>query len=105
MNTRELLWRRSAWRCEIRAHRDCTGEATDWHHRQRRREGDDSAANAVHICRTCHQHVHANPRSARGNGWIVSAWADPAATPLYRRGRWVRLAGDGSLHPAGEDRP
>lgn len=97
--TRELLALRSATRCEIAA-AGCTQVATDWHHRQRRREGDDSIVNALHACRWCHRHAHNHPAQARDYGWIVSAWARPAETPVRRRGRWVLLTPDGRFDPA-----
>jgi 5-methylcytosine-specific restriction protein A len=98
---RDQLGARSRWRCEIHAP-GCTADATDWHHRQRRREGDDTLPNALHACRACHRHVHTNPGSARAHGWIVSAWSDPATTPVRCRGRWVLLTPDGSLEPTTE---
>lgn len=78
---------RSAGRCELRATSDCTGVATDQHHRKRRRDGGHGLANVVDACRPCHTHAHAHPRQARDMGWIVSAFeVDPAMVPIRRIG-------------------
>lgn len=93
--SRDTVAARSQGRCEIQAPGPCTGAATDWHHRQRRREGDHSPANGLHACRRCHRLAHDRPELARSFGWIVSAHANPAEAPLMLRGlRWV-LLGDG----------
>lgn len=104
MTTRELLAARSAYRCEARTI-DCAGDATDWHHRLRRRDGGDDITNALHLCRPCHALIHAHPRMARVAGWIVSAWGDPDTTPVRVRGRWVYLTPDGGRDPAPEPAP
>jgi hypothetical protein len=55
----------------------------DHHHRKlRSRGGGDSAANLVAICRRCHNWIHANPRQASVDGWMVHEHLDPATTRL-----------------------
>jgi hypothetical protein len=73
----------------------CTGPATDLHHRQRRRDGGHNPVNCLDLCRACHGHAHAHPVIAREHGWIVSAFGDPATTPVTVRGRRVLLEADG----------
>ena len=102
--TRELLWHRSGWRCEIHTE-GCAGDATDLHHRQRRGCGDDTITNALHVCRPCHMHAHAHPVEARANGWIVSSYYSPASQPVRIRGRWYLLRDNGSKDPAPDDGP
>jgi hypothetical protein len=91
--SRDLLAARSGGVCEVQAPGPCTHTATDFHHRQRRREGDHSVTNAIHACRRCHRLAHDRPELARAFGWIVSAWSAPADTPLMLRGeQWVLLS-------------
>lgn len=101
--TRALVALRSERLCEIGRAPHCTWQATDWHHRQRRGEGDNTITNALHACRSCHSHAHAHPAAARAAGWIVSAWADPELTPVLRRGRWVLLDRTGGFAPAPQE--
>lgn len=81
----------------------CSGRATDSHHRRRRREshGSDahSPANIISLCRVCHAWVHANPRAAREQGYIVvSSEPDPGSVPVWHViYRWVRLHDDGTF--------
>lgn len=56
-----------------------------WHHRRSRSVRDElthSEFNGVLLCSTCHNWVHANPFLARGQGWIVSRYADPRTIPI-----------------------
>lgn len=101
--TLTLLTRRSGGTCEALATARCTGQATDGHHRQRRREGNDTITNALHLCRPCHSWAHAHPTRARLFGWIVSAWAHPAEVPVHVHGRRVLLTPDGGLEPAPDE--
>lgn len=96
--TREAVSSRSR-NCEIGT---CTELATDMHHRQRRREGNHTPANALHLCRAHHSWVHAHPAQARASGWIVSFAADPAVEPAVVRGRLVWLTDDGRYVDAGQ---
>ena len=93
-DVRETVARRSRGVCELRL-TDCTGQATDMHHRLRRREGNHTAVNALHCCRRCHQDAHASPKIARVAGWIVPSWDDPATVPVRIRSREVWLTDDG----------
>lgn len=43
-------------------------------------------ANLVSLCRTCHNHVHANPAESYEEGWLVHSWSDPADVPLKNPG-------------------
>lgn len=90
---RDAVAARSGGRCEIQAPGPCTGQATDVHHRLRRRDGGHDVDNLLHACRHCHGKAHAHPELARAFGWIVSAWSSPGTTPLMLRGdRWVLLS-------------
>lgn len=51
--------------------------ATDMHHRKLRRHGDHAPANLVHLCRACHNAVHADPKAAHAAGFIVWRHEDP----------------------------
>lgn len=75
--------RRSGGRCEVQS-RVCTGKAVHLHHRKLRRHKDHSEANALHACRACHDHIHANPSKAYLMGWLVHEWLDPADVPVKR---------------------
>lgn len=65
---RAAVRQRSRGRCE----RCRIAVATDMHHKRRRREGDHSAENAAHLCRSCHRFLHEHPRQAKAEGFIVS---------------------------------
>jgi hypothetical protein len=71
-------------RCMVRT-------ATDMAHRMPRASGGHSTVNIAHLCRTCHQWCHANPKQARLQGWIIAAHrkikpSDVAAIPMLRTG-------------------
>lgn len=55
----------------------CGAEATDIHHRTRRRDGGHALSNMVRLCRLCHQWVHAHPKAARRFGFIIPALRRP----------------------------
>lgn len=74
-------------------------ESTDFHHRQRRREGGHTIPNALMMCRSCHSRVHNQPKWARENGWIVSVSDDPAVIPVKYQGRFVVLDHHGNVTP------
>ncbi|MGY1773534.1 hypothetical protein [Blastococcus sp. SYSU D00813] len=98
---REAVAARSGGRCEAAIDGVCLGPAGNVHHRRRRGVGDDPHAvhNLLHLCGSgttgCHGAAHRQPALAMHFGWIVSAYADPAAQPVQVRGRWVRLTGGG----------
>jgi hypothetical protein len=75
-----LLLARSRARCEVCGH--TIGVGVERHHRQRRAVGGDRLANLLYLHRHCHAWVHAHPADARAAGWIVSAYGDPATTPV-----------------------
>ena len=94
--SRDTVTARSQGVCELQVPGPCTRQATDMHHRQRRREHrDHRPVNLAHACRRCHRVTHDRPELARAFGWIVSAFAVPDEAPMMLRGdRWV-LLGDG----------
>ncbi len=96
-DSRPVVKGRSGGMCER-----CGAErATDMHHRQLRRHGDHLPANLVHVCRTCHNAVHADPAKAELAGFIVPSWANPRQCPI-KHSVWgrVRLDDDGGWTPA-----
>jgi hypothetical protein len=52
--------------------RDCTGRATDRHHRLPRAQGGgDEAANTIDVCRSCHiDGIHGHPAEAYALGLL-----------------------------------
>lgn len=99
---------RSGGRCEAALPGVCTVNATDVHHRRRRRDGGHEVANLLDLCRACHRWAHDNPARARELGVIVSVYADPARTPAFLPSRftgarvWVQLTEDGTYLIAAE---
>lgn len=64
--------------CEARCHDGyCDPEtgriynATHMHHIRRRRHGDHSAANLLHVCAWCHQWIHEHVAEAKQKGWLA----------------------------------
>jgi hypothetical protein len=84
----------------------CGGRGNEWHHRRRRGVKDEhthAACNGITLCTTCHGWVHANPTTAKGMGWVVSAHGDPHEEPVYTfLYGWALLNHDGTLHLVGE---
>lgn len=81
--TRTLLRWRSRGRCEAAVYAaGCAQDATDVHHRKRRRDGGHAIANLLDLCRPCHSWAHSHPDEARALGVIVSAYDDPAEAPV-----------------------
>jgi len=84
----------------------------DWsiHHRRPRGMGGtrkpDSPANLLTLCGSgatgCHGEVESHRADALKSGWLVSQWADPAATPVLvgHGARWVYLTEDGTYADA-----
>ena len=72
---------RSQGNCEANLP-DCSGRASHVHHRQLRRWGDHSEANALHVCFRCHDRIHRMGDEAYNRGLLVHGWDDPASIPL-----------------------
>lgn len=100
--TREALRWRSGGRCEAALPDVCTGDASDVHHRQRRRDGGHAIVNLLDLCRACHAHAHAHPAEARELGLIVSVYEDPAVVAVVVRSRLVGRRRHVRLSPAGD---
>ena len=92
---RDLIRSRAGGACE------CCGDRLSAifqaHHRKlRSRGGQDSACNLAALCGLCHRRIHSHVAWATENGFIVSAYDDPAAIPMAARcERWVLLTVDG----------
>jgi hypothetical protein len=89
--------------CEIWA--ICQGVAAQAvHHRRPRAAGGtrrpetNQPANGLASCDPCHEWVESNRGQAKKFGWLLTQSEVPAARPVLRRGRWVLLADDGSIH-------
>ena len=82
--------------CEVMNFPFCTGTAGPIHHRKiSGREHSVSAC--IHICKPCHDWIHANPAVSYERGWLVKMNRDPAETPVFYQWRFVRLADDGTI--------
>ncbi|CAB0571863.1 HNH endonuclease [Corynebacterium diphtheriae] len=80
----------------------CTGTAEVLHHRHLRSQGGkDTPSNLVHICTRCHDWIHNNPKDAAALGLIITRGRPSEKTKILRRSRWVTLADDGEITPAG----
>lgn len=93
--TKRIVRARSGGRCEAIS-KVCTGTAAHFHHRQSRKHKDQRPVNCLHVCSSCHDHIHAVDGSgsitkSRLLGWIVPSWADPADIPVKKTGN--RLPG------------
>lgn len=78
---RETVRKRAGGRCE------CCGDVLfrgwECHHRKlRSRGGQDSATNLVALCSYCHRRLHNHVKFATDNGFVVSAYDDPASVAL-----------------------
>jgi hypothetical protein len=71
------------------------------HHRKlRSRGGQDSAANLAALCGLCHRRVHSHVTWATEQGFIVSAFEDPARVPMAVRCEdWRYLTPEGHYLP------
>jgi len=79
------------------------------HHRMPRSGGsDESAANRVTLCASCHRWCHAHPEQAGAQGWVVLRSADPALVPV-QHAVWpagpILLREDGSVEIWQPDTP
>lgn len=75
------------------------------HHRKlRSRGGQDSAANLAALCSQCHNRCHGHVAWATEQGFIVSAYDDPATVPMaVRCESWRLLTIDGGYaEPTGD---
>ena len=96
--TRRIVAARSGGICELRG---CGADATDMHHRQKRRLGNHTAVNALHCCARHHvPAVHGNPAWSIERGYIVETTEDPAAVAMLTDHGWVLLTADGRYEPA-----
>lgn len=80
--SRDAVKARAMGRCER-----CGMQGSHWHHRRSRSIRDaitHSPVNGVWLCSTDHVFVHANPRQAREEGFIVSRYDDPRKVPFLR---------------------
>lgn len=48
----------------------CEGSAIALHHIERRRTGNHTPDNLLHVCKACHLHIHLNPAWAYDNGYM-----------------------------------
>ncbi len=68
---RDAVERRSNGWCEI-AHLNCSGRATEVHHRLMRSQGGGhDVDNLLHLCGAGHRFVHDNPEHSYGKGWLL----------------------------------
>ena len=68
---RDAVGRRSNGWCEI-IHLNCSGRATEVHHRLMRSQGGGhDVDNLLHLCGAGHRLVHDNPEHSYGKGWLL----------------------------------
>ena len=100
---KETIRERSGGRCEAMIPSECTGIASEIHHRRTRgmggtrRADTNLPANGLHLCRECHRWVTEHPAEARESGWVVRQSQTPSEVRVLRRGEWVRLFDDGAM--------
>jgi hypothetical protein len=67
------------------------------HHRMRRREGLHGYENLVGLCSDDHRWVHANPKQATAEGFIIPISVDEiAAVPIKTFVGWLLFDADGN---------
>jgi hypothetical protein len=107
VEVRRALAARSGAVCEI-GRDGCLGAARDVHHRVLRgnggrhgsaRETSDRLSNLLHLCRVCHEWVHAHVAAAREAGWLLDGREVPPQVALAYRGEPRYLADDGRVAP------
>lgn len=104
-DARDLLAKRAGGVCETQVPSHCTGIASLWSHRKRRSQSSKaemwSVTNGLASCRSCELYLtdHGSDPKVRSLGWTVHPSVDPARVPVWRRGRYVWLCGDGSVEP------
>ena len=66
---RDAVTARSGGLCEWPS---CPNPATDLHHKQMRSQGGKHTVdNLAHLCRGCHDRIHANPAQSYEAGWLI----------------------------------
>lgn len=84
--------------CEAMIPGVCTGAMQHWHHRKLRSQGGGhSAVNGLGLSSNCHNAIHADPKRAYDNGWLVRGFHEPEDKPVLRRGIWVELTEEGGI--------
>lgn len=87
--SRSAVQNRDLGRCQ----RCGGGSQRHWHHRRSRSVRDElthSPANGVLLCTWDHAYVHANPKQAMEEGFIVSRYDDPTEISFKRwDGKWI----------------
>jgi 5-methylcytosine-specific restriction endonuclease McrA len=86
--------------CELCGER--LGPVFECHHRKlRSRGGQDSAANLLALCSTCHRRCHEHVAWATEQGFIVASHDDPQFVPVaLHLSSWVTLHHDGTYRDA-----
>ena len=87
---------RADGRCEVMNFPVCVGQAGPIHHRKISGR-EHSVENCVHICKPCHDWIHAHPEVSYGQGWLVKMGYEPGETVMKYRGRPAVLAADGGV--------
>lgn len=87
-SSRDAVEQRENGRCAR-----CGGKGAHWHHRRSRSVRDvitHNPANGVLLCSVDHAYVHANPKQAMEEGFIVSRYDNPTEISFRRwDGRWI----------------
>lgn len=69
--TKQAITVRSGGRCEARWDDRCVGVGQVFHHVLRRSQGGRGTVdNGAHLCRPCHDRVHAHPADAYARGLL-----------------------------------
>lgn len=91
---RRLVRQRSGGVCE----RCGAARATDWHHRKNRSQGGGwSAANGLHLCRSCHLMITDTRTAFYNHGWLVKSWDDETTIPVHTVHGFVLLDDEGGF--------
>lgn len=102
---RKTLAERSKGWCEAQLP-CCLGRATDPHHRITRKDGgrqgeakerSDRLSDLLHLCRCCHDWVHAYPAKARPLGLLLKERQIPSMELVAYRGEPVYLTDVGDV--------
>ena len=66
--------------CEARWDAGCFGRAVDVHEPLTRARGGSilDPANAMAVCRRCHEQIHGHPREATERGFLISRYGEVA---------------------------
>lgn len=100
---REMAMRRNRGKCEAGISGYCTGDGSEFHHRQPRDRYNDTIENAAWLCSACHRYItDTSPSTGFRLGLRVSRHTtlSPAQFPMSVQGRWVYLNPDGTTSPA-----